>query len=254
MTSTPFMPLWVGDFLLKTSDLDARETGAYLLLLMAMWTRDGYLPADQKKLQRVAKCGREWPAVWAAIGHYFTEVDGRLTQGRLQEELAKVRAKVEVNQHNGRLGGRAKALKTKDAPVANASVSPEQLEPYTETKDTEAKASDASVDFAKDVWERGIAFLGRHGTPDRPARAIIGKWRKAYQDTDIYEAFMACSKQGVINPIPWITARLKGKDKANGKSDKQQRKLDAFIAGSTGAPPMDCGPDLYSSQPLLARG
>jgi uncharacterized protein YdaU (DUF1376 family) len=85
MSAAPFMPLWVGDFMLKTGDLDARESGAYLLLLMAMWSRDGSLPADQKKLQRVAKCGREWPSVWATIGHYFDEADGRITNRRLTE-------------------------------------------------------------------------------------------------------------------------------------------------------------------------
>jgi uncharacterized protein YdaU (DUF1376 family) len=135
------MPLWVGDFLLKTGDLDARETGAYLLLLMAMWSRDGSLPADQKKLQRVAKCGREWPSVWAAIGHYFEEADGRITNRRLTEELRKVCAKREVNQHNGGLGGRAKALKDKEAALANASVSPQQSYSESEVEKREANAS-----------------------------------------------------------------------------------------------------------------
>lgn len=132
MTAAPFMPLWVGDFMLKTGDLDARETGAYLLLLMAMWSRDGSLPADRRKLQRVAKCGREWPSVWGAIGHYFDESEGRITNRRLTEELQKVCAKREVNSHNGALGGRAKALKDKGPPLANASVSLQQS--YSESE------------------------------------------------------------------------------------------------------------------------
>lgn len=141
MTQTPFMPLWVADFLLKTSDLDARETGAYLLLLMAMWSRDGALPDDQKKLQRVAKCGREWPAVWAAIRNYFDAVDGQITNKRLSEELQKARTKREVNQHNGGLGGRAKALKYNEATLANANVSPKQSYSETEEEKREANAS-----------------------------------------------------------------------------------------------------------------
>lgn len=142
MSGTPYMPLWVGDFLLKAGDLDARETGAYLLLLMAMWSRDGSLPADQKKLQRVAKCGREWPAVWAAIGHYFTEENGRITNKRLTEELQKVCAKREVNRHNGELGGRAKALKDKELHMANATVSPQQS--YSESEREEKREAKAS--------------------------------------------------------------------------------------------------------------
>ena len=119
---------------------------------------------------------------------------------------------------------------------------------------TEAKASDASVDFAKQLWDRGVAFLGRHGTEDRQARSLIGKWRKAYQDTDIFEAFAACSKEGVIDPVPWITARLGGKDKANGKAaSKGERRIQSWLAGASVAPPVDCGPDIDTSQPLLAR-
>jgi len=248
------MPLWVGDFIQKTSELDARETGAYLLLLMAMWTRNGALPADQKKLQRVAKCGREWPAVWASIRHYFNEADGQITQNRLTEELEKVRAKREVNQHNGGLGGRAKALKRNEPDLANATISLQQSEPYTEREDSEAKASDASVDFAKQLFDRGVAFLSRHGTPDRQARALIGKWRKAYQDTDIFDAFSACSKQGVTDPVPWITARLDGKGKTNDKSSKGERRLQSWLAGSAVAPRMDSWPDTDAPKPLLARG
>jgi hypothetical protein len=123
-----------------------------------------------------------------------------------------------------------------------------------DNKDSEAKASDASVDFAKQLFDRGVVFLSRHGTPDKQARTLIGKWRKAYQDTDIFDAFTACSKEGATDPIPWIAARLGRKGNINGKCDKQQRKLDAFIAGSTGSSPMDSGANLYPALPLLARG
>lgn len=259
MSKAPFMPLWVSDFLGDTLDLDATEIGAYMLLLMAQWNRDGAsLSPDQEKLRRICRCGRNWPKVWGVIGRYFQADDCGIFSKRLRQEAQNVAAKREVNAHNGALGGAAKALKTKDQPVADAKISLQRNssipEPYTEREDTEAKASDAGVDFAKQLWDRGIVFLGKHGTTDKQARAIIGKWRKAYQDTDIFEAFSACSKEGAIDPIPWITARLNGKDKGNGKSDKQQRKLNAFIAGSTGAPPVDRGPDLYPALPLLARG
>jgi hypothetical protein len=79
MSATPFMPLWVADFVGDTLDLDAKEIGAYMLILMSMWGRDGYLPNDTKKLQRVARCGRDWPRVWAAIEHYFTVEGDQIT-------------------------------------------------------------------------------------------------------------------------------------------------------------------------------
>jgi hypothetical protein len=120
---------------------------------------------------------------------------------------------------------------------------------------TEAKASDGqAVDFAKQLWDRGVAFLGRHGTPDKQARTLIGKWRKAYTDTDIFDAFAACSKEGIIDPVPWITAKLAGKDKPNGKSSRGEKFLRSFVAGASVAPRVDFGEDCDPSQPLLARG
>lgn len=142
MSNTPFMPLWVADFVGDTLDLDAKELGAYMLILMTMWGRDGYLPNDEKKLQRVARCGRDWPRVWASLSHYFT-VDGeRITQGRLLLELQKVAAKREVNAQHGALGGIAKALKYKGRVVANASVSPKQPEPEPEPYKKEEDLAD----------------------------------------------------------------------------------------------------------------
>ena len=258
MSNTPFMPLWVADFVGDTLDLDAKEIGAYMLILMTMWGRDGYLPSDEKKLQRVARCGRDWPRVWASLSHYFTHEGDRITQGRLLLELQKVAAKREVNAQHGSLGGNAKALNRKEPTLANATVSLQQPEPEPEPEpyreDTEAKASDASVDFAKQLWDRGVAFLGRHGTQDKQARTQIGKWRKAYTDTDIFEAFSACSKEGIIDPVPWITAKLAGKDKPNGKSSRGEKFLRSFVAGAAVAPRVDFGEDCDPSQPLLARG
>ena len=40
MSKRPFMQLWVSDFIGDTLDLDAKEIGAYMLLLMSMWQRD----------------------------------------------------------------------------------------------------------------------------------------------------------------------------------------------------------------------
>jgi uncharacterized protein YdaU (DUF1376 family) len=120
MSETPFMPLWVSDFLGDTLELDAKEIGAYMLLLMAMWQHKGRLPNDQKKLQRVARIGRDWPKVWASLERYFDSDGDTISNQRLTKELHKVDAKRAVNAHSGARGGRAKALKNNGAPLANA--------------------------------------------------------------------------------------------------------------------------------------
>lgn len=140
MSKTPFMPLWVSDFLGDTLDLDAKEIGAYMLILMSMWKRGGPLPYEEDKLKRIARVGRDWPRVWATLERFFIIDGGEISNKRLMEELLSVTAKREVNAQNGARGGRAKALKEKEARIANATNSPQQSEPYLEKKE-EANAS-----------------------------------------------------------------------------------------------------------------
>jgi uncharacterized protein YdaU (DUF1376 family) len=120
MSETPFMPLWVSDFIGDTLELDAKEIGAYMLLLMAMWQHKGELPNDQKKLQRVARVGRDWPKVWASLERFFVVEETVIFNRRLSAELLKVDTKRRVNAHAGALGGRANALKNKEQTQANA--------------------------------------------------------------------------------------------------------------------------------------
>lgn len=250
MNGLPYYKRYPRDFFEGTIGMPLELKGPYSIVLDLIYMQNGALLDDPRYIAGHLGCSvRQWNSVrerLITIGKIEAR-DGHLGNYRADKELVSSHLFQDKQRENGAKGGKIKGLK-------EAVAKPKPSQPEPEPEYTEAKASDASVDFAKQLLDRGVAFLGKHGTPDKPARAIIGKWRNAYQDTEIYEAFAACSKQGVIDPIPWITARLKGKDKANGKSDKQQRKLNAFIAGSTGAPPMDSGPDLYPSLPLLARG
>jgi len=207
------MPLWVSDFLGDTLDLDAADIGAYMLLLMAQWNRDGEsLPDDAKKLKRVARCGRNWDKVWGNISRYFETDDMGIFSKRLRLESQNVAAKRLVNAHNGALGGRAKALKSNDVGIANATDSLERNssipEPEPEREDSEANASDGgAVDFTKEVFDRGVSFLGKHGTPEKQARALIGKWRKVMGDDETFKAMADASRAGVTDPVAWISAR-----------------------------------------------
>lgn len=107
MKTDVFMPLFIGDYLRDTSDLDAEEHGAYLLILIAMWTSDGSLAID--RLDRVARVSkRRWPEVWGAISRFFDIDVGRIKQRRLTRELAVAKARRESARRNGLSGGRHK--------------------------------------------------------------------------------------------------------------------------------------------------
>lgn len=183
MSKTPFMPLWVSDFLGDTLDLDATEIGAYMLLLMAQWNRDGAsLPNDQKKLQRVARCGRNWPKVWAAIERYFSIDDDGVYSKRLRLESQSVAAKREVNAHNGSRGGRAKALKNKDGRLAKAKNSPQrnpsipEPESIRDTNVSLARSEPKPPDRFGEFWEayphRGNAKKGKAKAMEKYQRHV----------------------------------------------------------------------------------
>lgn len=123
MSNTPFMQLYVGDYLADTTDLTCEEHGAYLLLLMTMWRHGANLPNDPKKLARIARLSpRKWKIVWAEIGRFF-DVDGdTISNKRMTKEYEKARVKSDLRAQAGSKGGKAKALKTNKPPLANATV------------------------------------------------------------------------------------------------------------------------------------
>lgn len=205
MSDTPFMPLWVADFVGDTLDLDAKEIGAYLLILMTMWGRDGYLPSDEKKLQRVARCGRDWPRIWASLSHYFTVDGDRVTQARLLLELQKVAAKREVSAQRGALGGKAKALKSNGPALANAKAQLQQPEPEPEDIGKPiSRGRDRFEDFwavvprriAKEAARRAFAEAVKLADPD----AIIAAMRRYAENRRGQDA------QFTAHPSTWLNA------------------------------------------------
>lgn len=84
----PWMPLYIADYLNKTSHLRAAESGAYLHLIMAYWVNDG-LPDDDRQLATIAKVtDREWRAMRPVLVQFF---DDGWKHNRIEEELAKAR-------------------------------------------------------------------------------------------------------------------------------------------------------------------
>ena len=86
-----WMPLYVGDYLRDTHDLDAREHGAYLLLLMRYWST-GPIPDDDRYLAAVAHVSR---SVWSrrvgpVIRRFFEVKEGHLHHKRADVERDRV--------------------------------------------------------------------------------------------------------------------------------------------------------------------
>jgi uncharacterized protein YdaU (DUF1376 family) len=227
------MPLYWDAYLADTTHLSTEEHGAYLLLLAAMWRRNGWVPDEDRDNARIIGLT---PAKWRKVKERLRPLlifdGGQITQKKLLEIWQITQGKIEKNRANGSKGGRPKSNKINEEMKANgyADGNPNETipEPEPEPYNTNANALDGDAVTAA-LWDRGVRFLVAHGSSERNARSVIGKWRKDAGDQEIYDAFAACKREGIVDPIPWITASL-----AKPKVDLQkimQEMIDELTSG-----------------------
>ena len=124
------MRFYPADYLGDTRHLTTEQHGAYLLLLMCMWRAGGSLPDDPAKLARMASMSsRRWDAICGPIMDLFRAENGAITQKRLTDELNFSVQKRKAKSFSGKLGVKAKSLKTHKAGIASANSSLKQSEP-----------------------------------------------------------------------------------------------------------------------------
>lgn len=127
MSKAPSMPMYWDAYLADTTHLTTEEHGAYLLLLAAMWRRNGVLPDNDRDNARILGLT---PSKWRKIKARLSETvsgfkaDGNtVTQEKLQKTWKNTQEKINKNRENGAKGGRPKSSKNKDIAKANGSVS-----------------------------------------------------------------------------------------------------------------------------------
>ena len=124
MSKAPSMPMYWDSYIADTTHLVTEEHGAYLLLLAAMWRRDGSVPDDDKDIARIVGLSlSKWLKVRARLGSMIQTDGKRLTQKKLQEIWKNTQERIEKNKQNGSLGGRPKANQNNDEAKANGYVS-----------------------------------------------------------------------------------------------------------------------------------
>lgn len=111
-------PLWVDAFHRDTQHLAADEVGCYLLILMAMWTRESCdFPDDDRRLAHIARVSlRLWRSRIGPIIRQFLSVDGdALFSKRLREEAAYVERQVTHQSERKKGDNSGKSLKSNDS-------------------------------------------------------------------------------------------------------------------------------------------
>ena len=201
-----------------TADLSLEEEAAYLRIVNAIHKHRGPVPNNDRVLAGLFRVStRKARALVDALvdAGKLTIAGGFISNDRAISDLVQ-RGFVSVSRsESGAKGGRtraenaAKALKENNEAQANASTREEKRrEENTVAKATDGEAVDPQAELAKELFERGVRFLGKHGVKEPQARSVIGRWRKDHPDPEIISAFMDCAKSGAIDPIPWITAKL----------------------------------------------
>ena len=220
MSQNPFMQLYVGDYLADTLDLTTEQHGAYLLLLMTMWRHDANLPNDPAKLARIARVSlRRWHLVWGEIQHFFYVDGDEIRNKRLDREHQKASSISEKRIASGAAGGRAKALKDKEAHMANASNLPQHSQkPEPEEKEdtnvsskktAENPPDEVGLDFSAfwDVYpHRGGQKKNRKGAEAR-YRAAIKSGATAEQimaGVNAMSAFPDVQRGYARDPATWL--------------------------------------------------
>lgn len=118
--SVNYFELYPGDYLRDTTRLKLVEHGAYLRLLMAYYSEEEPLPADDAELFVIvsAVSAIDKDAVRKVADRFFpVGEDGMRHNNRADEEIAKARRRIETAQANGGKGGRPK--KPKQNPAHN---------------------------------------------------------------------------------------------------------------------------------------
>jgi uncharacterized protein YdaU (DUF1376 family) len=113
MSKLPSMKFYVDAYMADTTHLTLEEHGAYLLLLMNMWRRNGALASDDAILARMLGLQpRAWhrlkPRLWPLLTEYGPEGAKMVTQKRLQVEWNKAVENVLRQSQKGKAGAKAR--------------------------------------------------------------------------------------------------------------------------------------------------
>lgn len=124
MSKLPSMKFYVDAYMADTTHLTLEEHGAYLLLLMNMWRRNGALANDDAMLARMLGLQlKAWlrlkPRLMPLLSEYGPEDAKMLTQKRLQVEWNKAIENQLIQSSRGKAGSDARWKRNQ--PLSDAS-------------------------------------------------------------------------------------------------------------------------------------
>lgn len=190
-----WMPWYIDKYLGDTTNLTTEQHGAYCLLLMSMWKKQGVLPNDNKQLAPIAKLSLgKWKSYRPVLIQFFRITDDGigLTQKRVSKELTRAQTISEGRSKAGKEGA-ARKWERHDERMAF-----EMANGVANAKQT-GKQNDAPSPKTPSLRSGSGAKAPVAGTPDGDAPPPKGKRTKAKDDrgptTATFEAYSAAYKE-----------------------------------------------------------
>lgn len=210
MADTPlWMPFNVADYIKDTRHLTAAERGAYVELICYLWTNDGALANDPKRVFRLTGLSpREWALSRATLLEFFTLVDGVYRHKRVDQEIERARIFIEQKRAAGKASGKARSERTFNGRSTGVSTGSErgcnQLQSQSSvSKDTGGPAADP----VKSLFDAGVFLLIGSGSTERAARSFIADARKKVGDERL--AALLAEAKSKTEPRAWLAAAIK---------------------------------------------
>ena len=198
-----WMPIYIGDYLRDTVELNAEEHGAYLLLLMHYWQKSGEIGCDIARLSRVAHASEE--ASRFILETYFTLEGENYKNKRADEEIGAAESRRVASSENGKKGGRPlKNNLEKTHSFSGGNLDETYGEPRSNLQESSSSSSSSSSlpssaqaqearacpdNFLKNVYE---AWMNQEALPRLPAflgfslseqaRRAMAAWRGNHSD------------------------------------------------------------------------
>lgn len=235
----PYMPFFVADYLADTTHLTCEEHGAYMLLLMVMWKAGGSLPCEDIALARITRLPLpRWKKVAPNVLPFFVVEGAVLRHRRVSAEIEKSQKISQARSEIGKRGGEAKALKEKEAVLANAENLPKQkpgktLPSHTSSINTTSNsiALDAAREAAPPSEDQGLSAakcveLGQRitdlmGVTNDPR--WLGNWSQV-------QVWLARGYDPELDIWPAVSARIDRVKKTNGRMPTSLKYFDQIIA------------------------
>ncbi|RVK60582.1 DUF1376 domain-containing protein [Sinorhizobium meliloti] len=255
MSERPFMQLYVSDFIGDTLHLSTEQIGAYMLLLMAMWNAGGRLPNDDAKLARVVRMSvKKWKAIEADLLGFFDIIDSEIYHNRLTKELQKSERKSQSRADAGAKGGSAKALKDKEARLANATDLPRHSPDTITRENTSSLRSDFCPESEKSAPASPtvIGLPTVNGDMVSISEADVAEWSEAFPAVNVRRQLAAMRSWLNANPknrktskgmkrfvVSWLT---RDQDRGGGRQHPQAQ-----------SPPRPQSPSMQRHHDIHAR-